>query len=122
MERLPAQQYLPIFNTFSENFHTRMINEAILQKNNGHVTQLTVFTQNSSVISPKTPQLGLKRVQTDEEVRKKVQIYVLPLNWIYIDEKRGTTAELFNFLRRNLDKLSGCMLLDVIFEAFWMEQ
>jgi len=51
-----------------------------------------------------------------------VQIYVLPLNWIYIDEEKGTTAELFNFLRRNLDKLSGCMLLDVIFEAFWKEQ
>lgn len=55
VERLPAQQYLPIFNTFSENFHTRKISEAILQKNNGQVTKLTVFTQKSAVICSKTP-------------------------------------------------------------------
>ena len=55
VERLPAQQYLPIFNTFSENYHTRMVNEAILQKKAGQVAQLTVFIQNSAVICQKTP-------------------------------------------------------------------
>ena len=47
---------------------------------------------------------------------------MLPLNWIYVDANRGTTADLFNFLRRNFDKLSSCTLLDVVFEAFWIEQ
>lgn len=63
----------------------------------------------------------MKRVQTDEEVRKKVQIYVLPLNWVFIDEKKNTTADLFNFLRMNYEQLSGSLLNDVIFEAFWIE-
>ena len=73
------------------------------------------------MISKSTPQLGLKRVQTDEEIRQKVLVRVLPLNWIYMDAQTGTTAELFKFLRQNLEKLNGTLLLDVIFEAFWKE-
>lgn len=50
---------------------------------------------------------------------------ILPLNWIYVDAKRegtGTTADLFEFFRNNLEKLSGSLLPDVIFQAFWKEQ
>ena len=61
-------------------------------------------------------------MQTDEEVRQKVLIRVLPLNWIYFDTQKGTTSQLFNLLRQNLQKLNDTLLLDVIFEAFWKEQ
>ena len=41
-----------------------------------------------------------------------------------MDEERdgtGTTADLFEFFRNNLEKLSGSLLLDVVFQAFWKE-
>ena len=46
---------------------------------------------------------GLKREQTDEEVRRKVLIRVLPLNWIYNDSEKGTEADLFSFFNKNFD-------------------
>lgn len=39
-----------------------------------------------------------------------------------MDKETGTPADLFNFFRQNLEKLNGCLLLDVIFYTFWQEQ
>ena len=94
--------------------------EAHLQKKNDQIPQLTIFIHESGVICKNTPFIGLNRAQTDNEVLKKVQIRLLPLNWIYMDN--GSISDLFNFFRANLDKLRGTLLLDLIFEAFWEEQ
>ena len=51
LERLPAQQYLAIFQMFNQNYHTKKIHEAILSKRSGKVANLTTFRQNSGVIS-----------------------------------------------------------------------
>ena len=55
-------------------------------------------------------------------MRQRVQINVLPLNWIYNDPVKGNISELFNFFRHNLEKLRGQLLIDVIFQTFWRDQ
>ena len=59
--------------------------------------------------------------QTDEEVRKKVVVKVLPLNWIYIGQSKNRQADLFNIFRNNIESLKGSLLLEIIFTTFWPE-
>ena len=49
-------------------------------------------------------------------------IRVLPLNWIYNDTEKGTEADLFGFFHENFDQLKSCLLVEIIFAAFWKRQ
>ena len=83
----------------------------------GNKSDFSTFIQDSAVISEYTPELGLHREQSDDEVKMSVQIRILPLQWIQAE--KGSSADLFKFFRSNLDKLHGSLLLDAIFNAFW---
>ena len=48
----------------------------------GEGARLNAFIQTSSVATEYTPELGLYREQTDEEVRTHVNLFVLPLHWV----------------------------------------
>ena len=56
VERLPAQQYLNIFNSFGQNYHTKKLTEAfMIQSGEGQQAQLlTTFIGDSAVISEYT--------------------------------------------------------------------
>ena len=84
----------------------------------GRQGQLMTFIQNSAVVCQYSPNLGLYREQNDDEVKRNVQISIIPLQWIQAE--KGSQADLFNFFRTNLEKIQGCLLLDAIFTEFWV--
>ena len=86
----------------------------------GEGAKLSAFIVNSVVCTDYTPDLGLQREQTDEEVRTHVNLFVLPLSWIMAEQ--GTMDKLFGFLRENMHQLQGSLLLDAIFLVFWSSQ
>lgn len=55
-------------------------------------------------------------------MRKKVEVKVLPLSWIYVGENKNKEADLFGILRNNIEVLKSTVLLDIIFATFWPEQ
>ena len=116
IDKLPAQQYIQVLSKLQQNVLSSSIKESIMQKR-GNQAQLTSFSQKSAVITEQHPQLGLQRIQTDEEVRTTVTVRVLPLHWV--NANKGSRAQLFNFMRINIDKLVGTVFLDAIFVAYW---
>jgi len=85
----------------------------------GEKATLLTFIKSSAVIWGDTLELGLHREQTDDEVKRAVLIRHLPLSWI--SSQDGSQTDLFKFIRRNLDKLEGSLLLDAIFAVFWAD-
>ena len=78
IERLPMQQYSKILNSVDSNIHTMSTTEAVMTKH-GHNSTFATFIQDSAVISEYTPELGLHREQNDDEIKRNVEIRILPL-------------------------------------------
>ena len=79
---------------------------------------MITFIQKSAIINAYTPDLGLQRNQDDDEIKRSVEIKVLPLNWL-----SGTDeSKIFEFLRENLEKMEGSLLIDAVFDAYWNRQ
>ena len=114
IDALPAQQYYMVLNNFATNVTTIRQNQAILKKR-GTQSKMITFIQKSAIINAYTPDLGLQRYQDDDEIKRSVEIKVLPLNWLIGTDE----SKIFEFLRENLEKMEGSLLIDAVFDAYW---
>ena len=118
LDRLSAQQYSLLLSKLEKNVSTQAVKEAIMAKR-GERSKMVTFLDESAIIWQHTEALGLQREQTDEEVKQTVKVRVLPLQLIQPYESQ---VGLFRFIRENLERLQGSLLLNAIFQAFWQEQ
>ena len=116
LKNLPSNLYRKLLSQMDENAYTIKKTEAIMAKR-GPSSNFKTFIQQSAILDEKEPCLDIHRNHKDDEVKKSVNITVLPLQWI--KDEDGSQAVLFNFFRDNLGKLEGSLLLDAIFDAFW---
>ena len=92
IDRLPAQIYRTIFNTFGQNHFTKLIDKATFDTKGRNKTpiNLKIIKKIGSVITGKDHEIKDPDFN-DEQVEKKVLIRILPLRWIYnvSDESTG---------------------------------
>ena len=67
IEKLPQQQSRKVMNRLKSCQKVFSVQEAVMGKR-GETAKLKSFIKKSEVISESTPELGLNRTQTDEEV------------------------------------------------------
>lgn len=59
----------------------------------------------------------MQRKQEDFEFRTRVKVQIVPMIWL--ENFQTTDASLFEFVRKNNNKMKGSLLLDAIFLSFW---
>lgn len=115
IEHLPSAQYTKMFDKFQKNVFTMQIKEAVLPKR----IRLKTFCTETPVITPAHEEFGLHKDISDNEAMRKVQVRILPLNWIFVNGNQLST--LFREFRVLQEKFQGSLLLDVMFDAFWSD-
>lgn len=104
-----------MFDKFLQNPFTEEIKEALMSKSES----LKTFSCETSVISKDHEMFGLTKDFSDDEIVRKVNVSVLPLDWVYL--RGGQLSILFREFRSYQDKYQGSLLLEVMFDAFWSD-
>lgn len=91
------------------------IKEALMFKND----DMKTFTSDTPILSYDHEEFGRSKDISDSEALRKVNVTIVPLNWVYLNGDQLST--LFREFRGDQDKYQGSLLLEVMFDAFWSD-
>ena len=107
-EKLPQAQFFKILNKSMTNIFTEQITEVVMKKTESQAT----FLSYSPIIRIGSSELRSVIDDYEIETLRKVNVQILPLDWVYARE--GTYTELFKLFGKFTEKFQGSFLLNVM--------
>ena len=114
-EKLPQAQFFKVLNRSMTNIFTEQITEVVMKKNK----QQQVFLSDSPIVSIGSRRLNDEIEDFDEQTLRKVNIQLLPLDWVYVSKQRY--SDLFRLIKFSEEKYQGSFLMEMMFKKFWKQ-